>query len=100
MIYLKVHADLLNPGNQIISLCDADLIGKRFEDGKRQLYVTEQFYKGEVKTEEEIIRILKYAQNINIVGKESISLALKAKIIDKNHVMKIKGIPHAQATSF
>ncbi len=97
MIFLKIHADAIDPSRTIISICDSDLIGKKFEEGKRQLDITERFYKGETKTEDEIIKILENASNINIVGKESISLALKLKIINKENIIKIQGIPHAQS---
>ena len=97
MICLKIHADAIDPSRIIISICDSDLIGKKFEQGKKQLNITERFYKGEIKTEDEITEILKNASNINIVGKKSISLALKLKMIGKENIIKIQGIPHAQS---
>ena len=97
MIFLKIHADAIDPSRIIISICDSDLIGKKFEEGKRQLNVSERFYKGETKTEDEITEIMKNASNINIVGKESIALALKLNIIVKENIIKIQGIPHAQS---
>lgn len=97
MICLKIHVDIIDQTKCIISICDKDLIGKKFEEGKKQLNITERFYKGEIKTEEEITDILKNASNINIVGKESIALALKLKIIDKKEIIKIQGVPHAQS---
>ena len=33
----------------------------------------------------------------NIVGKESVNAALKAGIIEKEGIIKIKGIPHAMS---
>ena len=59
------------------------------------LDVTERFNKGEEKTEEEIIKAMKDAININLVGKKSVSLGIKAGVITKDAVIKIKGIPHA-----
>src|SRR3989344_7521026 len=97
MIFLKIHADAIDPSRIIISICDSDLIGKKFEEGKRQLNVSERFYKGEIKTEYEITEILKNAPNINIIGKQSIALALKLNIIVKENIIKIQGIPHAQS---
>ena len=97
MIFLKIHADAIDPSRIIISICDSDLIGKKFEEGKRQLNVSERFYKGEIKTEYEITEILKNAPNINILGKQSIALDLKLNIIVKENIIKIQGIPHAQS---
>lgn len=95
MIYVKVHK-----GNEtVVAVCDKNLIGKKFSEGKLCLNVKENFYKGELVDEEKLKEILKNAINLNIVGKESVGLALKEKIIDKNSVIKIKEVPHAQIYS-
>ncbi|MEK6835152.1 MAG: DUF424 family protein [Nanoarchaeota archaeon] len=92
MIYLKINK---TEQSEIIAVCDSGLIGKRFSENGLNLDINEIFYKGEIMNEKEIIKILKEARNINIVGKESIKLAVKAGIIDKENIIKIKNIPHA-----
>jgi len=92
MIYLKINRTELS---EIIAVCDEELIGKSFSENNLKLDVTERFYKGKLMNEEEIIEKLKNARNINIVGKNSINLAIKHRIIDKDSVIKIKNIPHA-----
>ena len=82
---------------KIVAICDANLICKKFETRNLQLDLTSSFYKGEKKSAEELIELLKNAYIVNIVGKESISLALKARIIEKTNIIKIMNIPHAQA---
>lgn len=81
---------------KVVSLCDADLLGKTFEEGERQLVVSEKFYKGEEKDEEEMACILKEAKNVNIVGKKAVGLALKAKVVAKEGILEIQGVPMAQ----
>jgi len=93
IMYLKIHN---KRDSHIIALCDEDLIGKKFEEKDLQLEVSESFYKGEILPEDKIIELLKNFNNINIVGKKSINLAIKNKIIEKGHIIKIKNIPHAQ----
>ena len=95
MICLKIHADAIDPSRIIISICDSDLIGKKFEQGKKQLNITERFYKGELMEDEDAARIMKNSRNVNIVGKHSIEIAIKANIIKKGNVIIIKNIPHA-----
>lgn len=97
MIYLKIHR---SGESTIIALCDKELVGKKFEDKKLQLNITERFYKGEALPEDQIIEILREAANINIVGKKSIEAALKAGVIEKENIIKIKGIPHAISTTY
>ena len=92
MIYLKRN---INQGSEVIAICDADLLGKKFSENNLVLDINERFYKGELLSNEEIIEILSNARYINLVGKESINLALKSGIIEKENIIKIKNIPHA-----
>jgi uncharacterized protein len=97
MVLIKVHEDY----KKIVAICDSDLIGKRFEEGKLQLHVNEHFYKGEEFNDIKALKILKDAQQddacFNFVGKKAIDLGAKAGIIDKNRVLVIQGVPHALA---
>ena len=94
-MYVKIHTSKFR---DIIAICDKDLIGKKVEEGNLQLDITERFYKGEELPEARIISIMQHAEVLNIVGKKSVELAIKNNIIDKNHVLYIKGIPNAQFT--
>ncbi len=94
-ILVKVHESY----RKIVAICDSELLGKRFEEGKRQLDVKKDFFDGEKKKEDEVIRIIRHEKaddaSFNIVGKKSVDAALKAGLIDKNGIMKIQGIPFA-----
>ena len=93
MIFVKIHKTKFR---DVIAVCDSNLIGKKFEEKDLQLTITERFYKGEVMAEEKIITLLENAENVNIVGKESIKIGIKAGIIIKENIITIEGIPHAQ----
>jgi len=100
-VYFKVHSTGNEFGNRyVIAICDKDLIGKTIENKKFKLVISERFYKGEEMDANKVVAILKEAANVNIVGKLSIELALKAGIITKDKIVKIKGVPHAQSTAF
>lgn len=81
----------------IVAICDSKLIGKKFEEGKFQLDIKESFFKGEEVNEEKVLKIMedmaKEDSTFNIVGEESINLALKAGIIKEEGIKKIQGIP-------
>ena len=89
---IKSHRD-------IVIICDSNLIGKKFDEGKFQLNLKENFFNGEEKTEQETTEIIKDMiredATFNIVGDKSISVALKTGIISENGVKKIQGIPFA-----
>lgn len=83
----------------IVAICDSDLLGKRFEEGRFQLDVKESFYKGDEKSENETIELLRKMTredaSFNIVGKKSVRAALKAGIISEESVGKIQGVEFA-----
>ncbi len=83
----------------IVALCDSDLIGKKFEQGIRQIEIKPSFFKGQEKNKGEVIGILRDMQKedaiFNIVGKESIECALKAGVINKLGIIKIDNVPVA-----
>jgi len=92
MIYLKINK---TEQNEIVAVCDENLIGRKFSENNIKFDITERFYKGELMKDEDGIKILKNAKNINVVGKESIKLAIKAGRIEKENIIKIQNIPHA-----
>ncbi len=100
-MYLKIHYTGQRFNNRfVIAVCDEGLINKTLDDGKVSIAVSENFYKGEKKTEEEVIAILKDASNVNLIGKEAVAVGIKVGIVSKENVVTIKGVPHAQAVSF
>lgn len=83
---------------EVIALCDKELIGKKFENDVVSLDLSSKFYDGEDLGKEEVIEILKGSKNINIVGKESVKVAIEAGVIDEYNVRKVEGIPYAIST--
>ena len=94
-MHIKIHESY----RKIVALADTNLIGKTFEQGIRQIKIHPNFFKGEEKTKQEVIEILKDMQKedatFNIVGKESIETALEAGIIKQKGIIKIKDVPIA-----
>ncbi len=91
---VKIHKSY----RDVIAVCDPELLGKKFEQGKAVLELTD-FYNGEGISEQELIKLLKnYAAEdatFNIVGEKSISAALKAGIITQQGIRKVQNIPFA-----
>ena len=81
----------------MIAICDENLLGKKFEEGIKQLDLRESFYNGQKMKKEEVIQLMrreaKEDSTFSIVGKESIATALEARLIEKNSWHKLKGIP-------
>jgi len=94
-MYLKIHKSY----RHVVAICDKELIGKKLEEGKRQLEIREFFFKGNEVSEEECLRIISLEimedATFNIVGQKSINTAIKAGIITSDSISHIQGIPFA-----
>lgn len=94
-----MYVKIIKSYRDVVAICDSDLIGKRFEEGKLQLDVKENFFKGEKVTEEKAIQIMqdmtKEDATFNIIGEASTKAALKAGIISQEGIKKIHGVPFA-----
>jgi hypothetical protein len=78
-------------GEKIVTLCDEELLGKKITE---DFYINPRFYSGESVDEEEAREMLKDATIVNAVGKNSVEFCIKEGYVDKENVIKIKGIPH------
>jgi len=93
MISIKIYKQ----GNDIlIGACDDSLIGKKFSEGKLQIDISKEFYDGQRIDSKTFEKYLKNATIANLVGKETINLAIKIGLIDPECVIMVKGVPHAQ----
>lgn len=94
-MFIKIHKAY----REVIAICDEDLLGKKFEEGKKVLEIKENFFYGEKIEEQELLEqmreLAKSDATFNIVGEKSVNIALKAGIISKEGIKKIKGIPYA-----
>ncbi|MBT4257692.1 DUF424 family protein [archaeon] len=92
-----MFVNIIRTYRDVVAICDKELIGKKFYEGKFQLDVKENFYKGEEMNEEKTIQILKNMKRedatFNIVGEKSINAAIKAEVINENAIGKIENIP-------
>lgn len=90
---------LIKSYRNTVAVCDSDLLGKRFEEGKFQLDIKESFFGGEETSEEKVIEIMKEMvyedATFYIIGEESVNTAIKAEIISEEGVKKIDGVPFA-----
>ena len=92
---VKIHESY----RKIVAVCDEELLGKKFVEGKLQLDVKESFYNGEKTNEEDLVLMLQEADKddatFSFVGEKSVKAGIKAKVINKKGVIKVQGIPHA-----
>jgi len=89
-MYVKKH---IHQGRTVLAVCDNDILGKTLKDKEIQLEVNKVFYGGSLTNEKEVSLLLKEFENINLVGKKAVALALKLEIVNKEDVKYIKDVP-------
>ncbi len=92
-MYMKKYE---TDGHVIVAVCDIDIIGKTFNEGKLILNLNECFYKGDRVGENDVKETLLCASIANVAGKRSIACAVECGCIDPDTVIFIDGIPHGQ----
>ena len=94
-ILLKVHKSY----RFVVSICDKELLGKKFIDGKRQLDLTGEFFNGEeidtTEVSEKVLKLVEEDATFNVVGEKSVKILKDLKIIKESGVLEISGVPFA-----
>ena len=84
------------PHGLLVVVTDSSILGKKFEEGKLQLDLSKEFYKGEEKDVEEIKDIILSSRHVHLTGEESVDLGISLGLIEKDRVIWISGVPHAE----
>ena len=79
--------------NTMVNMCDAELMGKDVVDGKLKIHINENYYGKKIVDKDEAIYLLKSASIMNLVGKDTISLAIDLGIGSESGVKIISNIP-------
>ena len=92
-----MFVNVIKSYRNVVAVCDEDILGKVFEDKGFQINVKENFYKGEQISREKLLKFFEKMSvedvTFNIVGKDSVDVALEAGIALKEEVGEIQGIP-------
>jgi hypothetical protein len=95
-----VKKHLTSDKRLILAVCDEELIGRRIVDGKRQLDLSADFYKGEPKEEAETVSLMKKAFSIDAAGKNSVRCCILAGVVEDEKAPALKGVPYLQVVRF
>ena len=100
MIYIKIQP---TDNGLMVGMCDSTLIDKVLSEGDVEINIKDYsgFYKGELVDEKKAKSMLKpeMIHSANIIGKESVEIGIKSKIILRKfcNLKKVKGVPYAYA---
>ena len=79
--------------NTMVNMCDAELIGKDVVDGELKIHINEIYYGKQLVDKDEAKSFLKSASIMNLVGTETISLAIDLGIGSESGIKIISDIP-------
>lgn len=84
------------PPGILITITDVEIIGKKYEEGKKQLDLTNKFYYGEEKDEKETAEIIEKGYILQFTGLKAVGLGLKLGLIKAGRTISVAGMPHAE----
>jgi hypothetical protein len=80
----------------LVSVCDPEILGETFENGDVSLTVDPDFYDGEEATAQEVVDSLARCTTANLVGTDSVALAVEYGFVREENVLDVDGTRHAQ----
>jgi len=83
----------------VVAICDDELLGKVFEEGKAQLNIKENFYAGEKMSREETLKMVDFHKKedatFNVVGEDSIGVLVELGVLKENSFGVVDGVKFA-----
>ena len=94
-MYLKIHE---STAGRIIAVCDADILGKKFQEGEAMLDLEKfkGFYAGKKCNEKEVADTMKHFTSANVVGKKAVAIFIENGYASKEDIKSINGVPYIQ----
>lgn len=96
-VYLKIH---IRNEIETVACCDELLLNHIFTEGNLRIEITKQFFGGNLIDIDDAVEILKDASYFNIVGENIISKVIDLKILPKEGIRSINGVPMALKMMF
>lgn len=80
-------------GSGMLNICDEELLGRTMREGGRVLAVTREYYGGRTVGEREAERMLASAAVVNMAGRRTVELALRAGVGARGGEKTVEGVP-------
>ncbi|MFG1449290.1 MAG: DUF424 family protein [Thermoplasmataceae archaeon] len=83
-------------GEVLLAAADSDLINREFSSGKLKIKVLPEFYGETSVNDVTFLSSLGICTIANLVGKHAIDLAVEEGLVDRENILMIGDVPHAQ----
>jgi hypothetical protein len=84
----------------MISICDADLVGKTLTQGEMVISLSRDYFQEEVIEKEEAADLLNKCSIANLVGEKIVAMAISMGLAKEASVKRICGIPFLMIFKF
>jgi hypothetical protein len=78
---------------KMLNICDTELLGKKIIQDDLTMHISESYYGGRIIEADEAKTLLKNSSIINMVGKDTVSLAVDLGIGSQSGVKIISDVP-------
>jgi len=89
---LRVHK---TKEGAVVAACDADILGKKFEEGEAVLDLSDKFFGGDAADLEKVKDSLKNFSSANLVGNKIVEELRREGLIEASGVKEIGGVKYA-----
>ncbi|MFB6117459.1 DUF424 domain-containing protein [Halosegnis sp.] len=84
------------PEGLLVSVCDDDLLGETFDNGEVSITADPAFYDGDPVDAAAVTDALARCDVANLLGPESVRVAVEAGFVRETNVLDVDGTRHAQ----
>lgn len=93
LLSIKLHK---TPKENLLAVCDLEILGGKFSDGEKRIEVYRSFYGGDVIDENSLSDHLRNATIVNLVGERAVGKAIELGYVNSDRVLRIGNTLHAQ----
>ena len=79
--------------NRMLNICDAELVGRTLNKSDVTINISKSYFAERIVEEIEAEQLLKNASKVNMVGKETIALSIRAGVGSTKGVKEIDCVP-------
>ena len=83
----------------VVAVCDAELVGRKLEEGIRALDLSGPFFEGTHKSADEaramVVQANRDDATFNFVGERSVNIAKSLGLVSESGAIEIDGVPFA-----
>ena len=79
-------------GLKLLNVCERDLLGSVVREDKLEMRISKEYFGGEVMERDDVIRLVKECEIVNLVGNEIVDTVVKEGLANGDAVRVIGGV--------